>query len=80
MLDLFGSWRRRDIFVKFARGGLGHMLLGNRPHDYALAPPIRPRDFEDITHVDVSVGFGGLAADVDFAAFAGLLSVRAGLE
>ena len=80
MLDLFRAWRRRDILVKFARRGLGDVLLGDRPHDHALSSPMRARDVNDLTNADVAMWFGALAADVNLSAPARLLRVRAGLE
>src|SRR4029079_11376932 len=78
---LLGRRGRGDVLVELAGLGLGHVLVGEALHHHLLRPPARPGDGQAVAGADLAVRLGrALAVDLDLAALAGPLGLRARLE
>ena len=79
-LHFLGARLGRHVVVEGPCLGLLYVLIEDQPDDDALMAAEGPGDAKAIALADEAIGFGGLAADFDFAALAGAFGFRACLE
>ena len=79
-LDFFRRGLRRDVVVQHLGFGLLHVIVDDDADDDVLVTAEGPADAKAIAFAYGAVGFGGLAVDVDLAAFAGALGFRSRFE
>jgi hypothetical protein len=76
--DLFWSWRRGQICVKFAGFGLRQVLLGQGSDDHALTATEWSMYDDLVANPELTVGLGWLAVDVNLSILARLLGFGSG--
>ncbi len=79
-LDFLGRRLGRDVVVQHLGFRLLHVIADDDADDDVLVAAEGPADAKPVAFADGTVGFGGLAVDVDLSALAGALGFRSRLE